>query len=634
MTETASAPRENLTLVEHGLFPIRIHANLTPSTLIEHAIRRSEGVLTDRGAFAAVTAPHTGRSAKDKFLVEEPGAADRIWWDKNVRLDPAAFDRLQEDVRAYLDAREVFVQDLFAGADPAYRLPVRFITPNAWHALFVRNMFIRALPAELAQFRPGFTVLHAPDLQADPARHGTRTGTFVVINFGKKVVLIGGTRYAGEMKKSIFTALNYLLPAYGVMPMHCSANVGPGGDTAIFFGLSGTGKTTLSADPTRQLIGDDEHGWSDRGVFNFEGGCYAKVIRLRPDTEPEIYRATQMFGTVLENVVLDPATRAVNFDADTITENTRACYPIDFIPNHLPSGAGGHPKNIVFLAADAFGVMPPIARLTAEQAMYHFISGYTAKVAGTERGVTEPSATFSACFGAPFLPLHAGVYARMLGERIAKHGAKVWLVNTGWTGGPYGTGSRMKLSHTRAMLRAALSGTLDRGKFVKDPVFGFEVPTSVPDVPDGVLSPRSHLGRPQGLRRAGPKARGNVSRKFRALSQGGSTSGRRGGASGVEGRAGRCRRKGGNGGKGGMALPLHLPPLHLPPLHLPPLHLPPPKSSATRSGTTSGSTSRRSWRSILRRSSAFATSARSATPSSSTPAPLTPASSMPLAPTT
>jgi phosphoenolpyruvate carboxykinase (ATP) len=488
--ETTAVPRENLTLVEHGLFPIRIHANLTPPMLIEHALRRSEGVLTDHGAFTAVTAPHTGRSAKDKFLVDDPGVGSRLWWEKNVKMDPAAFERLQEDVRAYLDAREVYVQDLFAGADPAYRLPVRFVTPNAWHALFVRNMFIRAVPAELAQFRPGFTVLHAPDLQADPARHGTRTGTFVVISFAKKVVLIGGTRYAGEMKKSIFSAMNYLLPAQGVMPMHCSANIGPAGDTAIFFGLSGTGKTTLSADPSRQLIGDDEHGWSDRGVFNFEGGCYAKVIRLRRETEPEIYAATQMFGTVLENVVLDPTTRAVNFDADTITENTRACYPLESIPNHVPSGAGGHPRNVVFLAADAFGVMPPIARLTAEQAMYHFLSGYTAKVAGTERGVTEPSATFSACFGAPFLPLHPGVYAKMLGERISRYGAKVWLVNTGWTGGPYGTGARMKLSLTRAMLRAALSGALDAARFTRDPVFGFEVPASVPDVPNSVLSPR------------------------------------------------------------------------------------------------------------------------------------------------
>jgi phosphoenolpyruvate carboxykinase (ATP) len=311
-----------------------------------------------------------------------------------------------------------------------------------------------------------------------------------VIHFGKKLVLIGGTRYAGEMKKSIFTALNYLLPAQGVMPMHCSANIGPEGDTAIFFGLSGTGKTTLSADPSRRLIGDDEHGWSDRGVFNFEGGCYAKVIRLRADTEPEIHAATRMFGTVLENVVLDPATRAVDFDSDHLTENTRACYPIHYIPNFQPSGAGGHPRNIVFLTADAFGVLPPIARLTADQAMYHFLSGYTAKVAGTERGVTEPSATFSACFGAPFLPMHPGVYARMLGERIARHDVKVWLVNTGWTGGPYGIGSRMKLPHTRAMVRAALAGALDGAAFVKDPVFGIEVPTAVPEVPAGVLTPR------------------------------------------------------------------------------------------------------------------------------------------------
>jgi phosphoenolpyruvate carboxykinase (ATP) len=490
MTETTAAPRESLTLVEHGLFPIRIHANLTPAALIEHAVARGEGMLTDRGAFCAVTSPHTGRSPKDKFVVEEPGGADRIWWEKNPRLEPAAFERLHEDVRGYLDAHEVFVQDLFGGADPAYRVPVRFVTPNAWHALFVRNMFIRAVPAELAQFRAGFTVLHAPDFQADPARHGTRGGTFVVIHFGKKLVLIGGTRYAGEMKKSIFTALNYLLPAQGVMPMHCSANVGEGGDTAVFFGLSGTGKTTLSADPTRKLIGDDEHGWSDRGVFNFEGGCYAKVIRLRADTEPEIYAATQMFGTVLENVVLDPTNRTPDFDVDRLTENTRACYPIHYIPNHLPSGAGAHPRNIVFLTADAFGVMPPIARLTAEQAMYHFLSGYTAKVAGTERGVTEPSATFSACFGAPFLPLHPGVYARMLGDKIARHGVKVWMVNTGWTGGPYGTGSRMKLSYTRTMVRAALAGSLNGARFVRDPVFGFEVPAAVPDVPTELLTPR------------------------------------------------------------------------------------------------------------------------------------------------
>nr|MBA3659190.1 phosphoenolpyruvate carboxykinase (ATP) [Gemmatimonadales bacterium] len=475
-TDTTSAiPRDALSLVEHGLFPVRIHANLSPTSLIEHAVRHGEGQLSDHGAFTANTTPHTGRSPRDKFVIEEPGTADRIWWARNPRLDPVAFERLHDEVRAYLDTRELYVQDLFGGADPAYRVPVRFITPNAWHALFVHNMFLRALPAELIDFRPGFTVLHAPEFQADPARHGTRTGTFVVVHFGRKLVLIGGTRYAGEMKKSIFTALNYVLPAQGVLPMHCSANIGPAGDTAVFFGLSGTGKTTLSADPARRLIGDDEHGWSDRGVFNFEGGCYAKVIRLRAETEPEIYAASQSFGTVLENVVLDPVTRAPDFDADALTENTRACYPIHYIPNHLPSGAGGHPRNIVFLTADAFGVLPPIARLTADQAMYHFLSGYTAKVAGTERGVTEPSATFSACFGAPFLPMPPGVYATMLGERIERHGARVWLVNTGWTGGPHGVGTRMKLSETRAIIRAALAGALDEASFTRDPVFGIDV---------------------------------------------------------------------------------------------------------------------------------------------------------------
>ena len=490
-TDSSVVQREPLTLSEHGLRPSAIHANLGPPALVEQALRRGEGVLTDHGAFAAVTTPHTGRSPRDKFVVYEPSSSDGIWWEKNARMAPAAFDRLHDDVRAYLDGQELFVQDLYGGADVSYRLPVRFITPNAWHALFVRNMFIRPQPTELAQFRPGFTVLHAPEMQADPARHGTRSGTFIVLNFSKRLILIGGTRYAGEMKKSIFSALNYLLPQQGVMPMHCSANVGAGGDTAVFFGLSGTGKTTLSADPTRSLIGDDEHGWSDHGVFNFEGGCYAKAIRLRADTEPEIFAATQTFGTVLENVVLDPVTRAVDFDADTLTENTRACYPIHYIPNHLAGGMGGIPGNVVFLTADAFGVMPPIARLTSEQAMYHFLSGYTAKVAGTERGVTEPTATFSACFGAPFLPLHPGVYARMLGERIAQHGARVWLVNTGWTGGAYGAGSRMKLSYTRAIVRAALSGALDGGAFSTEPVFGLAIPRAVPDVPAAILQPRA-----------------------------------------------------------------------------------------------------------------------------------------------
>jgi len=469
----------------------RIHANLGPASLIEHAIRRGEGHLSDRGAFTAITTPHTGRSPKDKFVVEDELTAGAVWWEKNAKMSPAHFERLLRDVEAHLEGQDLYQQDLFAGADPAYRLPVRFLSPNAWQMLFVRNMFIRPTATDLATFEPAFRVLHAPEYQADPAVHGTATGTFIVLNFSRRTILIGGTRYAGELKKSIFTVLNWLLPERHVFPMHCSANIGPSGDTAIFFGLSGTGKTTLSADPSRRLIGDDEHGWSDRGVFNFEGGCYAKAIRLSAAGEPEIYAATQMFGTVLENVVLDPTNRCPAFEADTHTENTRASYPIDFIPNHEPSGMGGHPKTVIFLTADAFGVMPPIARLTPEQARYHFLSGYTAKVAGTERGVTEPSATFSACFGAPFLPRHPAVYSRMLGERIAKHGARVWLVNTGWTGGAYGTGSRMKLSHTRTMVRAALAGALDGATFRKDPVFGFEVPTAVPDVPAGILDPRA-----------------------------------------------------------------------------------------------------------------------------------------------
>ncbi len=492
MSAETRVQRETVTLASHGLSPQQVRANLGASELVEHAVRRNEGLLSDRGAFTAITSPHTGRSPKDKFVVDEPGSTAQIWWERNDKLSPAHFDRLLAAAKVHLDQQpEVFVQDLFGGADPAYRIPVRFITPNAWQALFVRNMFIRPSPAELAQFEPNWTVYHCPELQADPAVQGTRTGTFIVLNFARNTILIGGTRYAGEMKKSIFTALNYLLPQQGVLSMHCSANLGPAGDTAIFFGLSGTGKTTLSADSSRQLIGDDEHGWSDQGVFNFEGGCYAKAIRLSASGEPEIFAATRMFGTVLENVVLDPVTRAPDFDNDRITENTRASYPIHFIPNHLPSGMGGHPKNIIFLTADAFGVLPPIARLTPEQAMYHFLSGYTAKVAGTERGVTEPSVTFSACFGAPFLPLHPGVYARMLGERIAKHGARVWLVNTGWTGGAYGTGKRMHLGYTRAMVTAALSGQLDAGRFAADPVFGVAVPAAVPGVPAEVLTPRS-----------------------------------------------------------------------------------------------------------------------------------------------
>ena len=471
---------------------LTVHQNLSPPELYEHAVRRGEGVIALNGPFCAVTKPHTGRSPNDKFFVQEPGSSERIWWGKvNQPLTPEHFDRLHADVVAHLNEQELFVRDVFAGADPAYRLPIRFVTPNAWHALFVYNMFLRPVEGDLQTFAPGFQVLHAPELQADPAVHGTKSGTFIVVSFTRKTILIGGTRYAGELKKSIFTILNYLLPGRSVLPMHCSANVGEGGDVALFFGLSGTGKTTLSADPERKLIGDDEHGWSDQGVFNFEGGCYAKVIRLSRDGEPEIFATTRRFGTVLENVVVDPETRAIDLDSDEITENTRASYPIHFIPNHIPGGIGGHPSHIVFLTCDAFGVMPPIARLTPAQAMYHFVSGYTAKVAGTERGVTDPKETFSACFGAPFLPLHPHVYAEMLGARIAQHGVQCWLVNTGWTGGPFGTGHRMRLSHTRAMIRAALSGRLDRVPVRREPVFGLDVPTHVPGgVPDDVLDPR------------------------------------------------------------------------------------------------------------------------------------------------
>jgi len=470
----------------------RVYRNLTPSQLYEHALRRHEGMVTAGGAFAAVTSPHTGRSPNDKFLVQEPDSTNRIWWGKvNQPIAPGQFERLKADVEQHLTGQELFVRDVHAGADPKYRLPIRFITPNAWHALFVYNMFLRPSDEELSSFEPGFEVLHAPEFHADPAVHGTRSGTFIIISFAQRTVLIGGTRYAGEMKKSIFTVLNYLLPMQGVLSMHCSANVGPHGDSALFFGLSGTGKTTLSADPERRLIGDDEHGWSDDGVFNFEGGCYAKVIKLSREGEPEIYATTQMFGTVLENVDVDAKTGAVDLNSQRITENTRASYPIHYITNHVPEGMAGHPSNIVFLTADAFGVMPPIAKLSPDQAMYHFLSGYTAKVAGTERGVTEPKETFSACFGAPFLPLPPAVYAKMLGERIANHDVDCWLVNTGWTGGPYGVGHRMDLKHTRAMIRAALSGQLHTVATRREPVFGLQVPAHVPGVPDGVLDPRT-----------------------------------------------------------------------------------------------------------------------------------------------
>jgi phosphoenolpyruvate carboxykinase (ATP) len=469
----------------------RVYRNLTPSQLYEHALRRGEGIVTPAGPFVAVTSPHTGRSPNDKFLVREPDSTHQIWWGKvNQPIAPEQFERLKAEVEAHLAGQELFVRDVYAGADPAFRLPIRFVTPNAWHALFVYNMFLRPADGELSRFAPGFEVLHAPEFQADPAVHGTKTGTFIIVSFAQRTILIGGTRYAGELKKSIFSVLNYLLPLKGVLSMHCSANVGKQGDAALFFGLSGTGKTTLSADPERRLIGDDEHGWSDGGIFNFEGGCYAKVIRLSREGEPEIYATTEMFGTVLENVDVNPETGAVDLDSQRITENTRASYPIHYIPNHVPEGMAGHPAHVIFLTCDAYGVMPPIAKLTPEQTMYHFLSGYTAKVAGTERGVTEPKETFSACFGAPFLPLPPSVYAKMLGERIARHDVQCWLVNTGWTGGPYGTGHRMSLKHTRAMIRAALAGQLDDAPTRREPVFGLHVPVHVPNVPDALLDPR------------------------------------------------------------------------------------------------------------------------------------------------
>jgi len=470
----------------------RIHRNATAPVLYEDTIRRGLGRIAVGGPMVVSTSPYTGRSPKDKFVVREPGVEGKVVWGKvNQPFDPARFDALYEKVRRHLVSRELHVQDLRAGANAAHRLPLRLVTESPWHALFARNLFLRIEDAaELQAHRPDFHIVHAPTLEADPATDGTNSEAYVILNFARRMVLIGGTRYAGEIKKSIFTVLNYLLPQSGVFPMHCSANVGRGGDVALFFGLSGTGKTTISADPERPLIGDDEHGWADDGVFNFEGGCYAKVIRLNPEHEPEIYATTRRFGTVLENVVLDPVTRTLDLDSDAITENTRAAYTIDQIPNIVRDGVAGHPASIVFLTADAFGVLPPIARLSPAQALYYFLSGYTAKVAGTERGVKEPQATFSACFGEPFLPLAPGEYARMLGEKIRKHEPRVWLVNTGWTAGPYGTGQRVAIPHTRAMVRAALGGKIADSDLTPEPFFGLRIPRSVPDVPGEILEPR------------------------------------------------------------------------------------------------------------------------------------------------
>ncbi len=451
---------------------------------------RGEGELGGSGQVIVDTRPHTGRSPKDKFFVDEPGSRAHIdWGTTNAPIDAAAFDALFARVEAYLSERDVYALDCYVGADPAFRLPVRIYTEFAWHSLFARHLFITPERVD-PSFAPEFTVVDAALFQADPQRDGTRSGTFVLVNFARRMILIGGTRYAGEIKKSVFTVMNYLLPLRDALPMHCSANVGKDGDVAIFFGLSGTGKTTLSSDPNRPLIGDDEHGWSDDGVFNFEGGCYAKVIRLSPTAEPEIWAATNRFSTVLENVVYDEATRALDVDSEAKTENTRSAYPLEYIPNVVAGSRGGHPRTIVMLTADAFGVLPPIAKLSREQAMYHFLSGYTAKVAGTERGVTEPTATFSTCFGAPFMVHHPTVYSRLLGKKIDDHDVECWLVNTGWTGGPYGVGRRMSIAHTRAMVNAAIEGRI-AADFTTEPFFGLRIPQAVPGVPTEVLDPRN-----------------------------------------------------------------------------------------------------------------------------------------------
>ncbi len=473
--------------------PGTVHWNLPVAELVEHTVRRGEGVLGLEGPLVVTTGEHTGRSPDDRFVVEEPASQKQVWWGKvNRPMPQAAFDRLFHRVGAYLQGRDLYVFDGYAGADPRYRLKVRVICELPWHCLFARNMFVREEDGEtLAGFEPDFTVIDAARFQADPGRDGTRSPTFILLDFAQRLVLIGGTAYAGEIKKSIFSVMNYLLPGRGVLPMHCSANYGADReDCALFFGLSGTGKTTLSADPTRTLIGDDEHGWSDVGIFNFEGGCYAKVIRLDPEGEPDIYATTRRFGTILENVVCDPATRRLDLASDARTENTRASYPVTFLHNVDPGGTAGHPRNVIFLTCDAFGVLPPIARLDQAQALYHFLSGYTAKVAGTERGVTEPKATFSTCFGAPFMPRHPGIYARMLGERIDRHGVKVWLINTGWTSGPYGVGQRIRLGDTRRLVAAALSGELDGAATEVDPIFGLAVPRKVEGIDDRILRPR------------------------------------------------------------------------------------------------------------------------------------------------
>jgi len=467
-----------------------VYRNLGVAPLYEQALRRGEGRLGADGQFVVETGKFTGRSPKDKFFVKEPGSETHIDWEANQAIDAGTFDALLARVGEYLRGKDVFALDCFVGADPRYRLPLRVITEYAWQSLFARDLFIDTADED-ESFVPEFTVIDAALFEADPARDRTRSETFVLVNLAKRIILIGGTRYAGEIKKSVFTVMNYLMPLRNVLSMHCSANVGKDGDTAIFFGLSGTGKTTLSSDPHRPLIGDDEHGWSADGIFNFEGGCYAKMIHLSEEQEPEIWAASHRFGCVLENVPLDPQTRALDVDSDALTENTRSAYPVAFLPNFIKSGMAGHPKTIIMLTADAYGVLPPIAKLSPDQAMYHFLSGYTAKVAGTEKGVEGVQPTFSTCFGAPFMVHHPTVYAKLLGERIAQHEATCWLVNTGWNGGPYGVGKRMRIAYTRAMVNAAIEGRLNGVAYEHEPFFGLAIPTSVPDVPSDVLNPRA-----------------------------------------------------------------------------------------------------------------------------------------------
>jgi len=476
-----------------------VHYNLIEPALIEAALKNGEGTLGKGGAFLVTTGKFTGRSPKDKHVVKTDSVVDTIWWENNAAMSAEGFNALYDDMIAHMQGGKYYVHDLVGGADPAHSINVRMVTELAWHGLFIRHLLRRPEREALDRFTADFTVINCPSFQADPAKHGCRSETVIALNFDRKIILIGGTEYAGENKKSVFTLLNYLLPEKGIMPMHCSANHADGNpvDTAVFFGLSGTGKTTLSADPARTLIGDDEHGWSDRGTFNFEGGCYAKTINLNPEAEPEIYATTSKFGTVIENMVFDEETLVLDFDDDSLTANMRCAYPLDYISNASETALGGHPKNVIMLTCDAFGVLPPIARLTPAQAMYHFLSGFTSKVAGTERGVTEPEPTFSTCFGAPFMPRRPEAYGNLLRDKIAKHGATCWLVNTGWTGGAYGTGSRMPIKATRALLTAALDGSLNEVEFRKDPNFGFDVPVEAPGVAEVLLDPRRTWDNPE-----------------------------------------------------------------------------------------------------------------------------------------